>query len=403
MSDFFRDVRVEPPNSILGVSKECGDDKYEHKINLTIGAYRTEDGKPCVLECVKEAEEVLFNQHLDHEYLGQDGLPEFVSAAQKLMFGTDSSILNENRVYSIQSVAGTGSIRLAVDFMKSVFPNTTVYIPDITWPNHPYVLNAAGYKVEKYRYIDSTGTGFDFAGMLQDLKACPDRSIVLLHSCAHNPTGVDPTEDEWRELLEIFKAKSLFPFFDNAYQGFVSGDPNIDAFAVRTFVEAGLNLIVACSFSKNFGLYGERLGCVHVVTGNADEKTAVGSQVRALARALYSTCPSYGARLVSLILNDETRNKAWHKQCYEMANRINQVRSLLFHALTERNVKGTWDHIVKQKGMFSFTGIKGDAVLRLKTEYHIYMLMDGRISLAGLNTSNIPVYADALLAILGTN
>jgi len=156
-------------------------------------------------------------------------------------------------------------------------------------------------------------------------------------------------------------------------------------------------------FPRNFGLYGERLGCVHVVTSNTDEKNAVGSQVRALARALYSTCPSYGARLVSLILNDEGRNKDWHAQCFEMADRINQVRSMLYNALTQRNVKGTWDHIVKQKGMFSFTGIKGDAVQRLKTEFHIYMLMDGRISLAGLNTNNIPIFADALLAILGTN
>ena len=203
MSGFFTNCPLEPPHPITGVAMECRADTDPHKINLTIGAYRDANGNPCVLECVREAEGIIYHQACDHEYLMGDGLPEFVSAAQVLMFGADSTPLKENRVFSTQSVAGTGSIRLAFDFLKYVLPNSSVYVPDVTWPTHPYVLACAGYTVSQYRYIDSNGTGFDFDGMLKDLRACPDRSIVLMHSCAHNPTGVDPTEDEWCKILEV--------------------------------------------------------------------------------------------------------------------------------------------------------------------------------------------------------
>jgi len=376
---------------------------HQKKINLTIGAYRDDCGNPVVLDVVRDAESIIYNSKMDHEYLVQDGLAEFTKAAQELMFGESSQLIKDRKIYSIQSVAGTGSLRLALDFARRVLPNATAYIPDTTWPNHPVLLNAAQYKIGRYRYIDSTGVGFDFQGMYEDLKNCPENSIVLFHSCTHNPSGVDPNNDEWRQILEVVQSRKLFTIFDNAYQGFVSGDPNKDAFAVRLFADAGVELIACCSFSKNFGLYGERLGCVHAVTSDAKHTEVVCTVLRAMARALYSTCPSYGARIVATVLGDPERKKEWLKQCGEMATRLNQVRRSLYDALVARKVKGPceWKHIIQQRGMFSFSGIPPEAVVRLKEEHHIYMLMDGRISLAGLNTHNTDRFADALADILG--
>jgi len=403
MSGFFGHVPLEPPNAILGIALDCKNDTFKDKINLTIGAYRTETGEPYVLPCVREAEEEILAEKLDHEYLSQDGLPEFTSTSKALMFGDDAKVIAESRVHSIQSIAGTGSLRLGTTFLNNVMPGVTCYIPDVTWPNHPTVLNASNVPVAKYKYMDSAGTGLDFPGMIAALKAVPEKSIVLLHCCAHNPTGVDPTEEQWREILEVVKSKNLFPFFDNAYQGFVSGDPNIDAYAVRLFADAGLEMIVACSFSKNFGLYGERLGVLHLVTKSKEQTECVSALVRALARGLYSTCPSYGARIVGKILGDPDRKQQWEGECNLMAKRLTEVRHLLYERLTSENVKGTWGHIIAQRGMFSFTGISKEAVVRLRSDYHIYMLMDGRISLAGLNNGNTDRFVSALKNILGTN
>jgi aspartate/tyrosine/aromatic aminotransferase len=400
---FFDNVPLAPPNSILGTAQECKNDPFPEKINLTIGAYRTEEGAPYVLPTVRKAEEEMLSEHQDHEYLGQDGLIEFTSVAKKLMFGDDSKLISENRVHSIQSIGGTGTLRLISSFLKSVMPDSLCLIPEVTWPNHPVVLTASGITHGKYRYLDESGCALNFSGMIEDIKAAPVGSMILFHSCAHNPSGVDPNEEQWREILEVVKANNLFPFFDNAYQGFVSGCPIKDAFAVRLFADAGLELVVACSFSKNFGLYGERLGCLHVVTSTEDQCVRVGSQLKALARSLYSTCPSYGARIVARILGDPVSKVAWEAECASMANRLTHVRHSLFDALTAQNVQGTWDHIIAQQGMFSFTGIAKEAVLRLKTEFHIYMLMDGRISLAGLNQSNIGRFVESLKEILGTN
>jgi aspartate/tyrosine/aromatic aminotransferase len=225
----------------------------------------------------------------------------------------------------------------------------------------------------------------------------------VFHNCAHNPSGIDPSEDQWRQILDVSLRRRFLPFFDNAYQGFVSGDPNKDAFAVRTFAEAGMEMLVACSFAKNFGLYGERVGALHFVTSNSEHVPRIASQMRVISRSLYSTCPCYGARIVSLILNDKDRKRAWESECAEMANRIYSVRSMLYDALVQYGAKGDWKHVKSQRGMFSYTGISADIVERLKTEYHIYMLSNGRISLAGLNAKNIPRFAAAIANCVGTN
>lgn len=403
MASFFAHVPLEPPNSVLGISNECTLDPYPKKINLTIGVYRTEDGHPYVLPSVRNAEEQINEFAMNHEYLVQDGIPEFNKAVQKLMFGEEASAISEGRVYTIQTVAGTGAVRLGAEFLHKIFPGIVCSIPAVTWQNHPQVLDAVGIPKTTYRYLLPDGCNLDFDGMLADLKALPEKSIVLMHSCAHNPSGCDPSDEQWKEILQVFQERKLFPFFDNAYQGFVSGDPQVDAYAVRLFAQAGLEMIVACSFSKNFGLYGQRVGALHVVTTDKDSTTRVASLIRAIARCLYSTCPAHGARIVSIILNDSARSQQWHQECKGMADRLNSVRHTLYDELIKANVKGTWKHIISQRGMFSFTGISPENVQRLKEEYHIYMLKDGRISLAGLNNSNIQRFVHALLEIYGTN
>jgi aspartate aminotransferase, cytoplasmic len=354
---------------------------------------------------VRTAEEIIYNKNYTHEYLSQDGLASFNEASRNLLFGADHQILNENRVYSIQAISGTGSLRLALDFIKQEFPNTTVYIPSVTWGNHPAMVDAVGLKQAQYSYLDKFGTGLDFESMLSDISAAPEGAVILLHAIAHNPTGVDPTNEEWDRLCVVMKEKKHLPFFDNAYQGFISGDPNTDAYAVRSFAAAGMEMIVCCSFAKNFCLYGERVGCVHTVVSDVSFVDNVGSQMRSLSRVLWSTCPAWGARVVSTVLNDASLNAAWLKDVRVMADRIADIRVALHAKLNEMNIKsstGTWDHIKKQRGMFSFTGLSKEAVLKLK-DRHIYMLSSGRVSMPGLNHSNLQYFCNALKEVLGTN
>lgn len=262
-------------------------------------------------------------------------------------------------------------------------------------------------------FVTSTesGVAIDFPAMLEDLQSFPAGTIVLLHACAHNPTGCDPSFAQWEEIFRVVKERSLFPFFDNAYQGFTTGDSERDAEAVRLFAErdGGLNMIVACSFSKNFGLYGERVGVLHVIFAESlgekeieTERERCMAMLRAVSRTIYSTCPCQGARIVATILNDAELTAQWQSDCRAMADRLNRMRVLLKQKLEEKRVLGNWVHVTAQRGMFSFSGIKGDAVERLKRDYHIYFLKDGRISIAGLNENNIDRFAQACAEVIGT-
>lgn len=400
----FADVPLAPANPILGLALQCNEDASSEKINLTLGAYRDEEGNPVVLPSIRAAELKITDAHMNHEYLKQDGLDDFTKASQKLMFGENSSIVKDGKCFTIQSISGTGAIRLGLELIKKHMPGIKgIYLPQVTWGNHPQMVKDIGLELNTYSYLDEAGTGLNFDAMIDDIRNIPDGYAILLHAVAHNPTGVDPTDDNWRELLEVIKKKKLFLFFDCAYQGFVSGDPEIDAFAVRLFADQGLEMVVACSFSKNFGLYGERTGALHVVSSSEESLKSCASQLRAISRVLYSTCPSFGARIVATVLNNPESKTQWQKECWMMANRLNEVRKDLHEQLRAANVKGTWDHVIKQRGMFSYTGLSKDVVNKLKEEYHIYMLTDGRISLAGLNKSNTPRFVKALLECLGTN
>jgi aspartate/tyrosine/aromatic aminotransferase len=428
MSGYFSDLPIEPPNPVLGLAAECLRDPSPHKINLTVGAYRGDNGLPFVLPSVQQAEvriaQLPVYQH--HEYLPQDGLPEFLDVARDFLFGPALAIA-EQRVYSIQTVAGTGALRLGAEFLKlasdrlhcqcpTAAPSTaTIAIPNVTWQNHPVIFNDAGLHVVPYRYLSASGVSFDFDAMLSDLQALSPGTILLLHACAHNPTGCDPSDEQWRAILQVVQARGLLPFFDNAYQGFVSGDPDIDAFAVRLFAAAHsspassspsstlspLPMAVACSFSKNFGLYGERVGALHVVCPSAVEVPRVAAIVRALARPFWSTCSAHGARLVAVALREFRAQ--WVVDCQGMALRVQGVRQALVDKLEAKRVRGRWDHVVTQRGMFSYSGIDAESVDRLKTEFHIYLLRDGRMSISSLNSQNMDRFVEALLSVLGTN
>ena len=397
------DVPEAPKNPILGRGQDAKEDKHPDRINLIIGAYRDDNGDPVVLDCVRQAEQKVVDAQYDHEYLTQDGLADFNIAAAKLMFGEKSKVLQDRRCHTMQTLSGTGSLRLGAEFIKKFLGDRIVCMPSTTWGNHPTIFNTVGLKIERYRYLDSSRSALDYEGMMGDLRALPKGSVVLFHACAHNPSGVDPEPSQWEEILEVVRTNELFPYFDSAYQGFVSGDPHLDAAALRSFAESGIPMMVSMSFSKNFGLYGERTGALHVVCDNANQTPAVASQLRVIARAIYSTCPAYGARLVATVLSDPVLRKLWEDECRGMAERILRIRKLLHEKIVAAGIKGSWGHVLKQRGMFSYTGMSTDAVVQLEKEHHVWLLLDGRISLAGLNAQNVDYMVESMARVLGTD
>ena len=365
-------------------------------MNLGVGAYRDENGKPWVLPCVQKAErQILDDPAANHEYLSMEGLPEFRDLSAKLLFGENSDAVKEKRVSTTQSISGTGANHLGAKFLQHhyTFPNgqKVIYLSDPTWPNHLSIFGETGINTEKYAYYDSKTRGFDFNGMKNSLGAGPEGTVILLHACAHNPSGVDPTQEQWKELAEVFKAKRHFAFFDCAYQGFASGNPDQDAFAVRYFVEQRTIPVIVCqSFAKNAGLYGERIGALHIVCSSAQEAQTVQSRVNAIQRSEISTPPAYGARIVARILSNPELRAEWDRDIKTMANRIIEMRKQLYDLLVNKyKTPGTWEHIINQTGMFSFLGLSAQACEELTKNGHIYLVKSSRISMAGLNPSNL--------------
>lgn len=338
---------------------------------------------------------------LNHEYLPIAGLPDFTAAAAKVMLGASSPAFADKRVTSMQTISGTGAVHLGGLFISRFYkPKPTIYLSNPTWANHNQIFSNVQLPVAQYPYFDKSTKGLDFKGMTKALKDAPERSVVLLHACAHNPTGVDPTREQWKEIAQIMKSKKQFPFFDCAYQGFASGDLDQDAWAVRYFIEQGFELCIAQSFAKNFGLYGERAGCFHFVTspGSDAQNTIkrIASQLAILQRSEISNPPAYGARIASTILNDEKLFKEWEENLKTMSGRIKEMRTALRSKLEELKTPGTWNHITDQIGMFSFTGLTEQQVLKIRSDAHVYMTKNGRISMAGLNTGNVEYFAKAM-------
>ncbi|KDP34208.1 hypothetical protein JCGZ_07779 [Jatropha curcas] len=395
----FSHVDRAPEDPILGVTVAYNKDPSPVKLNLGVGAYRTEEGKPLVLNVVRKAEQQLVNDRSRvKEYLPITGLADFNKLSAKLIFGADSNAIQENRVTTVQCLSGTGSLRVGAEFLARHYHQRIIYIPQPTWGNHPKVFTLAGLSVKTYRYYDPTTRGLNFQGLLEDLGSAPSGAIVLLHACAHNPTGVDPTLQQWDQIRQLMRSKGLMPFFDSAYQGFASGSLDSDAQSVRMFVADGGELLVAQSYAKNMGLYGERVGALSIVCRTADVASRVESQLKLVIRPMYSNPPIHGASIVAFILKDRNLYNEWTIELKAMADRIICMRQQLFDALHARGTPGDWSHIIKQIGMFTFTGLNSKQVAFMTKEYHIYMTSDGRISMAGLSSKTVPHLADAIHA-----
>ncbi|TID24416.1 Potassium transporter 20 [Venturia nashicola] len=390
------------PPAILGITEAFKADSNNEKINLGVGAYRDDKGKPYVLPSVKEAENKIVNSALDKEYAGITGVPSFTKASALLAYGSESKVIKDDLVVITQSISGTGALRIGGAFLERFYPGAkTIYIPNPSWANHAAVFKDCGLKVEKYSYYNKDTIGLDFDGMIADIKAMPKGSIILLHACAHNPTGVDPTEDQWRAISNAVKEGDHFPFFDMAYQGFASGSTDKDAFALRYFVSEGHTPVLAQSFAKNMGLYGERVGAFSIVTTSAEEKKRVDSQVKILVRPLYSNPPIHGARIASEVLNNPTLNKQWLGEVKGMADRIITMRALLKKNLEDLGSKRDWSHITSQIGMFCYTGLTPAQMDALAKDSSVYATKDGRISVAGITSGNVKRLAEAIFKVTG--
>jgi len=391
-------IEMGPPDPILGITVAFRKDPSPQKMNLGVGAYRDDNGNPFVLECVKKAKEILQSQNLNHEYSPIQGTPEFCEVSSKLLFGDTHSVIQEKRVATTQALSGTGALRLAGEFLKKFTKNATIYQPDPTWANHVPIFQNSGFKISTYKYYDGKG-GLDFEGFKGDVQNAPDASIFLFHACAHNPTGVDPTRDQWKELAKICKQKKHVILFDCAYQGFASGDPNQDAFSLREFASQGIDIVATQSYAKSLGLYGERVGALHVVCDNTEEAEKVLSQLLIIIRPSYSSPPLFGARLVTLILSNPELKALWDREVKFMADRIISMRTQLVADLKALGSKRDWSHITSQIGMFCFSGLTPEQVNKLTTDWHIYMTKNGRISMAGVFSSRVKYLAEAIHAV----
>lgn len=389
-----------PPDVILGVTEAFKRDTNPKKINLGVGAYRDDNGKPFVLPSVLEAEKRLVEKNLDKEYSPISGTAEFCKHSILFALGDDSQHVASGQNATVQAISGTGALRVGGAFLASFFPGVKdIYLPTPSWGNHGPIFRHSGLNVKAYRYYDPATCGFDFKGALEDLSKIPERSIVLLHACAHNPTGVDPRPEQWAEISAVVKKRNLFPFFDMAYQGFASGDVVKDAFAVRAFLKDGHQIALAQSFAKNMGLYGERAGAFSLVCSDKEEADRTMSQIKILIRPMYSNPPIHGARLVAEILGDAKLKKEWLGDVKLMADRIITVRSTLQDNLKKLGSTRNWQHITDQIGMFCFTGMNQQQCERLTKEFSVYLTKDGRISMAGVTSKNVSYLAEAIHAV----
>ena len=395
-----------PPDVIFGLAARYKEDKHPQKVDLVVGAYRTEEGKPYLLPSVAEAERRLAEQRLRKDYAPILGLPKFRHASAALVLGDDSPALNEGRVATCQSLSGTGALSLVGYLYARFVPiQTQVLLSNPTWANHKSIFDYVGFRnFVNYPYWDEAKRKFDYEGMLRSLNEAPQRSIVILHLCAHNPTGCDPTLAQWRGIGRVCWERRHHVVFDSAYQGYASGDLERDAWPARLFErELGLEFAITQSYSKNMGLYGERIGCFSYITKTKSSAEAIQEQVKVIARRTYSNPPVHGALLVTTILKDKELSKQWEKELSGMSNRIMKMRTELQKHLIKKKVPGNWDHIVSQIGMFSFTGMTKAQCKTMVERFHVYMLGNGRISMAGLNTNNVEYVANAMAASIRAN
>ena len=395
----FSAVEMAPRDPILGLNEAFNADTRTSKVNLGVGVYCNEEGRIPLLRAVVEAETIRVAQHASRGYLPIDGIAAYDQAVQKLLFGAESPLLAAGRVITTQAVGGTGALKIGADFLKQLQPGAVVAISDPSWENHRALFEAAGFPVQNYRYYDAASHDVNRSGMLEDLNALPAGSIVVLHACCHNPTGVDLTPADWQNVLDVVKAKGLIPFLDMAYQGFGDGIDE-DAAAVRLFAGSGLSFFVSSSFSKSFSLYGERVGALSIITESKEESARVLSQVKRVIRTNYSNPPTHGATIAAAVLNSPELRAMWEDELAEMRLRIRGMRLQMVELLSKNAPGHDFSFVARQRGMFSYSGLTVEQVTRLRTEFGIYALDTGRICVASLNQRNIEAVTDAIVQVI---
>jgi aromatic-amino-acid transaminase len=398
-ASLFNAVELAPRDPIMGQTEQFNADPNPAKVNLAVGVYFNDEGKLPVLRCVTEAEKLLAQAPKPKNYLPIDGMAAYDKAVQGLVFGADSEVVKAGRVATIQALGGTGGLKVGADFLRRLNPGAKVLISDPSWENHRAIFTLAGSSVETYPYYDAATQGVRFEAMLAALRAAPAGTVVVLHACCHNPTGFDLSAAQWEQVAQACVQGAMVPFLDMAYQGFGVGIAE-DGAAVQCFVRAGVSFLVSTSFSKSFSLYGERVGALSVVCTSADECARVLSQLKIVIRANYSTPPTYGAQVVATVLTTPALRALWEEELAGMRERIKAMRQALVSKLRAAGVSGNLDHITRQMGMFSYSGLSKAQMQRLRSEFGVYGLDTGRICVAALNSRNIDAVAAALARVM---
>ncbi|MGP1924746.1 MAG: amino acid aminotransferase [Arsenophonus sp. NEOnobi-MAG3] len=395
----LENIITAPADPILGLAESFNSDPRKQKINLGIGVYKDESGKTPILISVKKAEKYLLDNEVTKNYLAISGIPEFASVTQTLLFGNKHSIIAENRARTLQAPGGTGALRIAAEFIAKQTSTQRVWISQPTWPNHENIFKAANLTSCYYDYYHAEKHNLDFVGMLTSLEDAKPGDILLLHGCCHNPTGIDPTLDQWEILSTLAAEKNLLPVFDFAYQGFAKGLEE-DVKGLHIFINKNPEIIIASSYSKIFGLYNERVGACTIIANDSDQAEQAFSQIKLIIRANYSNPPAHGAAIVTTILSDEVLKKEWIEELTTMRKRIQRMRQLFVNTLKKKGAKQDFSFISKQNGMFSFSGLNQDQIIQLREKYAIYAIRSARINVASLTLENMVPLCKAIINVL---
>ena len=395
----FAGIQMAPRDPILGLTEAYNADRNPKKVNLGVGVYYDDNGKVPLLECVQRAERVLVEQAAPRNYLPIDGLPAYDRAVRELVFGANATAVVEGRVVTVQALGGTGGLKIGADFLRYMAPKAEVWISDPSWENHRGIFENAGFTVHAYPYYDAATHGVNFKGMIATLRAAPAGSIMVLHACCHNPTGADLSGEQWKTVIEEVSSHGLIPFLDIAYQGFGAG-LDADGAPVRSFAQAGIPVLVSSSFSKSLSLYGERIGSLSVVAQSGEEAGRVLSQLKRLVRTNYSNPPTHGGQVAATVLTSPELRSLWEQELGRMRERIREMRRELVQKLRARAPRADFSFIEQQRGLFAYSGLSREQVVKLREESAVYMIESGRVCVAALNTKNIDYAADCIARVI---
>ncbi|AFZ83560.1 aromatic-amino-acid transaminase [Candidatus Kinetoplastibacterium blastocrithidii TCC012E] len=399
MKDIFKSVKLAPSDPILGLNEKFNSDNRLNKVNLGVGVYYDKDGRIPLMEAVCKSEAFLASKKLPRGYLPIDGISNYNKNAMKLLFGENSNKIEEGRALTVQTLGGTGALKIGADFLYQLLPNSKVLISNPSWENHRAIFEKSGFLVDTYPYYDPANNNIAFDRMLESLNTTASGTIVVLHACCHNPTGIDPTVKQWREIVETIKERNLIPFLDIAYQGFGDGLSE-DAYVVRMFSDMDIPSFISSSFSKSFALYGERVGALTITTNNRDETNRALSQIKRLIRSNYSNPPTHGASIVNHVLSSDDLFEIWENELSDMRNRIKLMRKNLINKIGKHSSKKDFSFVLDQRGMFSYSGLTSHQVDILREQYGIYAVSSGRICVAALNDNNIDLVASSISQVL---